>query len=166
MGNLYKKIEEAMLAATFAEAGEFDYAREILLSRKSSHKKVLLSTDCPVITGKVLEHALNLCKRMGGSLEVYQLIRFNGEETSPRDYFELGSRRLQTLQAKLNRLGVAYRYAMRETSLEDELREVALHRRDIQAVIIPKCHEGGDNWERFKETVSHLFRCPVVFYER
>ena len=45
-------LVSSFVAATYAEAGEHDFAKRILNTGKNAHKKVLLSTDCPVITGQ------------------------------------------------------------------------------------------------------------------
>lgn len=66
MGKIGKKFEDMMSAAAFAEAGEFETARELARGRK----KVLL-----VVTGgerdtKSLKYALNTAKRTDAALEV------------------------------------------------------------------------------------------------
>jgi hypothetical protein len=165
MGNIFQKIEEAMVAATFAEAGEHEFASSLLSSGKTSHKKVLLSTDCPVVTGKVLDHALQLCKRLGSMLEVYQIIPSEAVASSPREFFEAGTRRLQSIQDKLSRIGISYKYAIKEATLEEELKIVAENRRDIMAVIIPMCEGRSGDRDQFKAAMSRLFSCPVVFFE-
>lgn len=63
---LMKKWEDAMAAVTFAEAGEFETAREFLKTRQ----KVLL-----VLTGRQsdrnsFKYALNICKRIDAGLEI------------------------------------------------------------------------------------------------
>ncbi|MCL7489721.1 MAG: hypothetical protein M8357_16260 [Desulfobulbaceae bacterium] len=165
MSNIIKKIEDAMMAAAFAEAGEHEYARGLLTAGKNSHKKVLLSTDCPVVTGKVLDHAFNLCKRLGSALEVYQIIPMDMSATSPQEFFEKGTRRLQSLQEKMKQLGISYKYSIKEASLQDELTVVASKRRDIMAVIIPVCDGVREQEDEFKSSISGLFRCPVIFFE-
>lgn len=154
-----------MVAATFAEAGEHAYAQSLLSLGKTSHKKVLLSTDCPVVTGKVLDHALQLCKRLGSMLEVYQVIPAESVASTPREFFEAGTRRLQSIQEKLSKIGIAYKYAIKEATLEEELKTVAKTRRDIMAVIIPMCEGRTGDREKFKTAMSRLFSCPVVFFE-
>lgn len=165
MNNIFKKIEESMVAAAFAEAGEHEYAGKLLTSGKTSHKKVLLSTDCPVLTGKVLDHALNLCKRLGTSLEVFQIIPAEAIESSPRELLEAGTRRLQSLKSKLSTLGISYDFAIKESSIEEELKTISRNRRDILAVIIPVCEGKETDKDSFKTAMSRLFSCPVVFFE-
>lgn len=165
MGNIFKTIEEAFVAATYAEAGEHDFARSLLEKGKNSHKKVLLSTDCPIVTGQVLHHALNLCKRLGSALEVYQIIPLDKDATSPKENFEKGTKRLQSLQKRLSSLGISYKYSIKEASLRDELSVIAKKRRDIMAVIVPVCEGIQTHKDDFQKTVSQLFSCPVIFFE-
>jgi len=166
MANIFKKIEEAMVAATFAEAGEQEYAKSIMADGAGkSRKKVLLSTDCPIVTGNVLDHALNLCRRLGAALEVYQIIPPSLFQESAQELIETGTKRLQSLQKRLSRHGIAYQYAIKEATLEDELKNLARKRRDIQAVIIPTCEGGPGLVDNFRTTISELFTCPVIFFE-
>ena len=165
MVNIFKKIEQSMVAATFAEAGEQEFAGALLATGKNSHKKVLLSTDCPVVTGKVLDHALHLCKRLGSALEVYQIIPAEALANSSRDFFEAGTQRLKSLQNRLSKQGISYKYSVREVTLEEELKTLARKRRDILAVIIPICEGRDTDNENFKTAISRLFNCPVVYFE-
>lgn len=165
MVNIFQKIEEAMVAATFAEAGEQDYARTLVKNTSKSRKKVLLSTDCPIVTGKVLDHALNLCRRLGAALEVYQIIPPSLFQEQTQDIIETGTKRLQSLQQRLSQQGILYEYAIKEASLEEELKTLALKRRDVQAVIIPTCEGGPGLVNSFRNAVSELFTCPVIFFE-
>lgn len=166
MGNIFQKIEEAMVAATFAEANEQDFARTLVANGGGkSRKKVLLSTDCPIVTGKVLDHALNLCRRLGAALEVYQIIPPSLFQEQAQEMIEKGTQRLQSLQERLSRQGIVYEYAIKEASLEEELKSLAAKRRDVQAVIIPTCEGGPGLVHSFRNAVSELFTCPVIFFE-
>lgn len=65
MGDISRKYEDQMSAASFAEAGEFDTARELLTKRK----KVLL-----VVTGrpedeKSFRYAVNMADRTNAEIE-------------------------------------------------------------------------------------------------
>lgn len=165
MLKIIKKIEDAFVAATFAEAGEHEYARNLLQAGKNSHKKVLLSTDCPVVTTQVLNHAFNLCKRLGSGLEVYQIIPREPEGISAMEYFEKVKRRLQNLQERLSREGITYNYVIKEANLREELGEIARKRRDFLAIIVPLCEDIRGHKDDFRNTISQLFNCPVIFFE-
>jgi hypothetical protein len=166
MTNIFKKIEETMAAAAFAEAGEQEFAAEIAATASSRNgKKVLLSTSCPLVTGKVLDHALNLCRRLGAALEVYQLIPPSLVKEPAREVMESGAERLRSLQRRLGRHGIAYEYAIKESSLHEELKSLAARRRNIQAVIIPVCEDDQGPTENYRTAISDMFGCPVIFFE-
>jgi hypothetical protein len=63
---LHKKLEDLMTAASFAEAGEPDTAREMLGSRK----KVLLVLTGRQSDAKSFKYALNMAKRNNADIEV------------------------------------------------------------------------------------------------
>jgi hypothetical protein len=65
-----EKFQKAMSAAAFAEVGEFDTAREIAGKSKNAHKKVLIVLEGDDLNKRILNYALDLCKRLGGQLEI------------------------------------------------------------------------------------------------
>jgi hypothetical protein len=65
-----EKFQKAMSAAAFAEVGEFETAREIAGKNKNAHKKVLVVLEDDDLSMRILNYALNLCKRLGGQLEI------------------------------------------------------------------------------------------------
>lgn len=165
MATILKKIEESFVAAAFAEAGEHDFARSVLENKKNLHRKVLLSTDCPVVTAQVLRHALNLCSRLGSVLEIHHIIPREPAGMSAMEYFEKAAARLQKLRKRLGGLGISYNYVIKEATLTEELIEIAGKRRDVLAVIIPLCECIQAQKDDFQNTVSRLFNCPVIFLE-
>jgi len=65
-----EKFQKAMSAAAFAEAGEFETARQIAGKNKNAHKKVLVVLEGDDLNKRILQYALDLCKRLGGQLEI------------------------------------------------------------------------------------------------
>jgi len=61
-------FEDTMCAAAFAEAGEFETARQLLKGDRG--KKVLLGTRASTLPLNIFRHAVNLCRRAGASLEI------------------------------------------------------------------------------------------------
>jgi hypothetical protein len=61
-------FQDTMCAAAFAEAGEFETARQLVMGK--SHKKVLLGTSAANLPMEIFRHAMNLCRRVGASLEI------------------------------------------------------------------------------------------------
>ena len=66
MSKLGRKLDEIFSAATFAEAGEFETARQMLGGRK----KVLLVLTGREADANALRYALNVAGRTGAALEV------------------------------------------------------------------------------------------------
>jgi len=66
MCNLNKKIEDLLSAISFAEAGEFETAKEIL----RENRRVLLALRGGQIDQKTLKYTLNTCKRIGANLDI------------------------------------------------------------------------------------------------
>ena len=165
MGNIFKQIEKAMIAATFAEANERDYARQLLNKEKNAHKKVLLSTNCPLVTDKVLEHSINLSKRLGASLEIYQLLSTEFIKSSNELSIKAGLAKLKELQTGINTSGISYQYTITDTTLMEELTKMAKKRRDILAVVIPTCETSPVLRKRSRQTLSRFFKCPVILFD-
>ncbi|KJR41017.1 hypothetical protein MCHI_003086 [Candidatus Magnetoovum chiemensis] len=66
MGKLNEKLDSIFASVTFAEAGEFETAREFLKSKK----KVLLALKDGQADVKTLNYAVNTCKRLNTALDV------------------------------------------------------------------------------------------------
>ncbi|MGB5884989.1 MAG: hypothetical protein WBG28_12890, partial [Desulfobulbales bacterium] len=73
--NFFDIFQETMVAAAFAEAGEFESARQMTPVSKNSHKKILLGTEGNTSLAKAAQYSFNACLRLGTSLEVLHLIR-------------------------------------------------------------------------------------------
>jgi hypothetical protein len=67
MSDLRKKIEDMLSAITFAEAGEFETAREFMAVKK----KVLLAIRLGLAGSKTLKYAVNTCKRINADLDIF-----------------------------------------------------------------------------------------------
>ena len=65
-----EKFQKAMSAAAFAEAGEFETARQIAGKSKNAHKKVLVVLEGDDLSMRILQYAQDLSKRLEGQLEI------------------------------------------------------------------------------------------------
>ena len=78
-----EKFQKAMSAAAFAEAGEFETARQIAGKSKNAHKKVLVVLEGDDLSMRILQYAQDLSKRLEGQLEILHkhtdLDRLEGE---------------------------------------------------------------------------------------
>ncbi|HIJ90301.1 MAG: hypothetical protein OEV89_05980 [Desulfobulbaceae bacterium] len=162
---LFKKLEESMTAATFAEAGEFETARQFLKSNKNAHKRVLLGTDKPEIEPRTISYALHLCQRLGGGLEIFHMLRMAENETNPGLSQE--EKPLAALNAALEPKGVVYQPVSGPGCLADEVLRHAGGRRDILCVVFDTLEPEGTTCRKAKENMIarlQALHCPVVMY--
>lgn len=162
---LFKKLEETMTAATFAEAGEFEAARQFLNTNKNAHKRVLLGTDKPEIETRTISYAMHLCQRLGGNLEIFHMLHLPEYETGSGLNRE--KEPLVSLNNALQEKGVIYQPVSRPGCLADEVLRHASPRRDILCVVFDALEPDGARCRKAKENMIAKFQalhCPVVMY--
>ncbi|MCX5874936.1 MAG: hypothetical protein NT087_01290 [Deltaproteobacteria bacterium] len=162
---MFKKLEEAMTAATFAEAGEFETARQLLKTNKNARKRVLLGTDKPEIAARTINYALHLCQRLGGGLEIFHMLHLLENETASG--LNQDDEPLAALNSSLQEKGVIYQPVSRPGCLADEMLKHAGARRDILCVVFDVLEPDGTNCRKAKENMIAKFQalhCPVVMY--
>jgi len=163
--NLFKKLEESMTAATFAEAGEFEMASQFLKSNKNAHKRVLLGTDKPEIATRTISYALHLCQRLGGGLEIFHMLHLSENETGSSLSQE--KEPLAALNSALRQKGVIYQPVSGPGCLADEVLRHAGPRRDILCVVFDALEPDAASCRKAKENMIAKFQalhCPVVMY--
>ena len=163
--NLFKKLEESMTKATLAEAGEFEVSRRLLKANKNAHKRVLLGTDRQEIEPKTISYVLNLCRRLGGGLEVFHMLHLSQNETDSR--MDRREELLASLNAPLQEKGVVYHPMHGLGCLADELLRYADGRGDILCVVFDAADPDGMICHKAKENMIGRFEtlhCPVVIY--
>ena len=160
MKKILEDFQNAMSAAAFAEAGEFDTAKEVLGPSKNAHKKVLLVTDGGA-ANQSIEHALTLCRRLEAQLEILH-VRSAGASraTAP-----------EPLNDKDNPAGLTVSYAEveRHDSLADTVAEYSRGRRDILCVVLEGAAADQPAGKRKNSSRSlgwlmKQLHCPVVVY--
>ncbi|GAB4411986.1 MAG: hypothetical protein OHK0032_07970 [Thermodesulfovibrionales bacterium] len=148
MKKLGREFEDIMAASAFAEAGEFEGARQIL----KGNRRVLLGLRKESINKKTLLYALNACKRIGTGLDIL-LISTDGEE--PED--------LKDFMKELEREGIGFNLTKQRGCLKKEILNFVKQRKNIDFVVIEsseglekECREGylSDAWNSLK--------CPLV----
>ncbi|MFA6284702.1 MAG: hypothetical protein WCT30_02250 [Desulfurivibrionaceae bacterium] len=162
---LFKKLEESMTAAAFAEAGEFETARQFLKTNKNAHKRVLLGTDKPEIATRTISYALHLCQRLGGGLEIFHMLRMPENEIGSALSQE--KEPLAALNTALQQQGVIYQPFTGLGCLADEVLKHASARRDILCVVFDVLEPDGASCRKAKEnmiTRLQALHCPVVMY--
>lgn len=162
---LFKKLEESMTAATFAEAGEFETARQFLKTNKNARKRVLLGTDKPEIEPRTISYAMHLCQRLGGGLEIFHMLHLPENETA--SILTLEQEPLVSLNTTLQEKGVVYQPVNTPGCLADEVLRHAGPRRDILCVVFDALEPDGAICRKAKENMIAKFQtlhCPVVMY--
>ncbi|MCK5227359.1 MAG: hypothetical protein KAJ60_04220 [Desulfobulbaceae bacterium] len=154
--NIFGKIKETMAAVAFAEADEPDMALQFLKTGKNADKKVLLGTDEHPINTKTLYHALSLCRRMGTSLEIFQLLQPQAEQLKGKNL-----QQQTAFQSQCKKFGIIYRTIKKESRLIDELAPYCSRRKDILIVVIQQTLRRDE--EGSQKDVASYFHCPVAF---
>ena len=168
MGSLMailRKFEESMIAASFAEAGEFETANWVLGLSKNANKRVLLGTDKTEIKPITIGNALRLCQRIGGNLEIFHMLRLPGGTTEKELRQE--KEMIEALVGTLLRKGVVYRPVRAEGCLADALLGHVATRRDILCVVFDALEAGEARCFKAKEKMIARFQslsCPVMIY--
>jgi len=160
MKNVLKKIQDTMSAAAFAEAGEFDTARQMLRRGKNANKKVLLIKRSAKTSTKAMEHALNLCQRLEAELEILHVQRSGNKESSPADLFYV-SENFTVLTVDYSETGTL------QQQLGKKVVEHLKHRRDILCIVLdPSEYEPtlsqGEIFRDFPNWLKGQLHCPVV----
>lgn len=152
MSNLSKKIEDILTAATFAEAGEFDTAMEMLKSRQ----KVLLTLTGKGANEKLFKYAVNICKRINAGLEILSV--------AATDIL------LDQFIERLKHEGIEYHVIKREGGIKDAIIELKKRMREINFVVIDSSvYEDMDaEYNRSDKGIAKVLKglkCPLVVVE-
>ena len=162
---ILKKIEEAMAAAAFAEAGELESARQMIGSGKTSNKRVLLGVEQENFNESMIRNAMQLSQRLGGKLEIFHIYLKNKDNqfVSPADRDNL----LEQYRQRFQQLGVFYQCLEGEGCLAEAITTHMANRRDILCVVMSDrtkesslCQDATNKMMAFLQKI----KCPVVVY--
>jgi hypothetical protein len=156
-----EKFQKAMSAAAFAEVGEFETAREIAGKNKNAHKKVLVVLEDDDLSPRILKYALDLCKRLGGQLEILH-------KQGPGQIDLTKTKAWQEVTQRGE--DVVYSLLAPGESLDDRLTEYGKTRRDILCVVLridlmekkPSKKKGEKAWS--PDWIMQKLNCPVMVY--
>ena len=165
MNTILNRIDRLLMAITFAEAGEFETARQFLTTNKNARKRVLLGTDKPEIATRTISYALHLCQRLGGSLEIFHMLHL--PENEMVSGLSQEKEPLAALNTALQQKGVVYQPVSGHGCLADEVLRHAGTRRDILCVVFDALEPDGTICRKAKENMLAKFQalhCPVVMY--
>ncbi|MEW6569938.1 MAG: hypothetical protein AB1390_02000 [Nitrospirota bacterium] len=145
---MIKKFEDIMTASTFAEAGEFETAREIL----KEARRVLLAMREGEVERKALTYALNTCKRIGADIDILYLSLTNADENPLlKEFFR-----------ELQREGITYRLIQKNGRLREEIKKYTDSERSIHFVVVESPAVERWNREEGLSTILEKIKCPLV----
>jgi hypothetical protein len=155
-----EKFQQAMSAAAFAEAGEFDTARQIARKNKNCHKKVLVVLEHEDLNLRILNYAQNLCERLGGQLEVLYRQRPGEPDIRVSEVW-------QEFLGKSEDIVCASLAA--NENLDEKLIEYGRKRRDILCVVLridlmENKPSAKKKKARSPDWIMQKLNCPVMVY--
>lgn len=149
MKKLFKSFETAMAAAAFAEAGEFDTAREML----RENRMVLLALTGEKSDINAFRHALNLCKRIHASLEI---LHVSDKDTGLSD----------TFKSELGKNGVNYEYIHKTGCLKEQILRHTSNNSGTLLVVVESSEKLDLNCAKKPDKALREFwknlKCPLV----
>ena len=156
-----EKFHQAMSAAAFAEAGEFETARQLAGRNKNSHKKVLVVLEDEDLNIRILNYAENLCQRLGGQLEILHKRRPGRPEAWKSDTWkEFAKKKEHVTCTSLDH----------HQNLDEKLIEYGKTRRDILCVVLRidlmdrKPDKKRSENSRSPDWIMQKLNCPVMVY--
>jgi hypothetical protein len=162
---MIKNFEDSMAAVSFAEVGEFEMARQFFKPQKNAHKRVLLGTDRMEVNPKTLHYAMRLCKHIGGTLEIFHLLRLS-EEGREVEHDQEG-KVVEIAQDSFGGNSIVYQLVTGEECLATEVLKYTNNRRDLLCVVFDAMETGNVRCRTAWETMLAKFQalhCPVVVY--
>ncbi len=147
LSSLIKRFETIMAATAFAEAGEFEMAREMA----GTKQKVLLVLTGRSSDSKCFTYALNFCKRMKAGLEILCM--------------ESGRDMVERLDSELKEAGIDYRFNVADGCLKKAVVDVTRQNSGFDYVVV-NSYRGldtgcGDEAEILPD-VRDVIKCPLV----
>lgn len=147
MRGIMKQLEDTFSAYAFAEAGEYDTARQLV----KTDERVLLVLTGTIGDVKSLKYAENFCDRMKAKLEVIC-------SAGMRESVEVS---LRSIREK----GIEYSVAETDGCLKQAMVDITLANEDIRYVVVNSYSDleagcGGDL--NAKADIRDMVRCPLV----
>jgi hypothetical protein len=144
------RAENAMAAASFAEEGQFDSARQML----KEERRVLLAVRQHRIDQRTLRYALNTCRRVDAGLDILYVSVSGAIDPV-----------LEGILSGLRASGILYRLIQRTGCMKQAIIDYTDSKKEVLFVVI----ESSDNLDvdcsardrKLSESWSNL-KCPLV----
>jgi hypothetical protein len=143
-----KKFDDVMTAATFAEAGEFDIARESLKEQRT----ILLAMTGEKSDANSFRYAVNVCKRIDAGIEIL----FSGQHST-----EL----MKSLKSELKMKSIDYSFIKVDGCVKEAVLKYTTKRKEILFVVIESSDGLDLHCNKSKKAVSQSWKslkCPLV----
>jgi hypothetical protein len=143
-----RKFEKAMAAVAFAEAGEFETARETV----KEQRKILLALRGEKGDIHSLKYAINTCKRLGAELEILHVS-------------EIEKGMMKQFRSQLKEEGIVYDLIRKKGSLEEEIRNHTGIKRDILFVVVEVSEDIDIRSKKTERIIKDAWKnltCPLV----
>ncbi len=161
-------LEKSMSAAAFAEAGEFDFAQEIL-SPESKLRTVLLVIERDTPNANAIEYTVNLCKRIGAIMDVLITTPFGSNSTDSMTAQSAGqyAQKILELTRLLRDRGITYHMYTLDGDLVKNLGNYVRYHKDITTVVydsprIDGVHSKDDIWHKVLDTICTRLSIPLI----
>lgn len=143
-----KKFENDMAAAAFAEAGEFETAREML----KEERKILLALTGQKSDANAFKYAINMCKRIGAKLDI--LLSKHHKENEVKEF-----------KSELQKESIDHEFIEVGGCVKEEILNYTNHKSNILFVVLESSKELDIHCEKSKKVISESWKhlkCPLV----
>jgi hypothetical protein len=154
INKMVRNVEDALAAATFAEAGEAETAISIM----KEGRKVLLALKEGRIDAKTLKYALNTARRIDAHLDILYV---NAPGESVQSFDPL----IVAFEAELRAAGIPHRIVPRTGCLKQQIIDYSNSEKDILFAVIESPHTLDADCNEKDKTLSelwHKLKCPLV----
>ncbi|UCH80109.1 MAG: hypothetical protein JSW20_10200 [Nitrospiraceae bacterium] len=148
MKNWLKKFDDAMVAATFAEAGEFETARETLKERRT----IMLALTGKREDEKAFRFAINACQRIRADLEIL----YSGQKKGNVPGW---------IQSELRSEGIEYSFIKVDGCIRLAVQKHTSRRSDILFVVVESSDRLNMKCKKSQKLISKSWKdlkCPLV----
>ena len=163
------QFEKSMSAVAFAEAGEFELAREILSTETKPHTVLLvIETDSPNVNA--IEYTVSLCKRIGAIMDV--IIALSPSTMSSRNVPNLQAvapdpEMILSLARLLREKDIPYHIYMFQGDLVEKLGDYVRRHKEVTTVVYDssrtqESHSKDDTWRKVLDTICTRLSIPLI----